>query len=751
MAWFECRPAIQFCCGCSLEFGVYLWLLAHFMINCFFIVVAFGDLVLMSGIGYTSNIYVEIGLCMWALAGQVFIFLGVWGVLQREEVKVRAYFFYLAATILGAIGFYVKLIVIDGPCAHLPAATVHGNAWACGVGRGGSIVSAVFFVVVSFYMFFIVWSLIEDMSEAGGYSMDHLTSKNDLYWRHIHSIDHSGYNWLWEMAGNNNSASQYGAVYDQQTATMLGGSHRIFGWDHEMRYPPNAKDQVEDYENGQGGFGGFGGMSGGSGMGITGAGLSGALRQQASTTLIAEAKVGDTMVQVADNSGFAIGDNITIGEMTIGGEVSRINGNEFSILLATPLKMTHSVGTPVTKLQAMSPAAAAEASGYHGFKGSLGDGKDDHCCDGCAEGGDCTGCGGADEEDPCAKCNDPCVQECRARAKGWGPWDPEKAPQDVYINEVAGPSCPEEVNRRVPKIVEEERLILVPKPEIVERIEYDDRIEYREVPVDKIIEVPEIEYVIKEVEVMVPQTYVHEKIQSDKYTEVPIMQIQEVERIEEVPIVLNRPKIVHKPVAEPIVEYVPEPARVQVAVPAVQMVDVELYPDLKERQATDMAYDMSLSIDQLPSMQAQGSISTVVNPPMQNFQGVQTIRPVPSAVAEMQVPRQGEQMQVPPQAMMQQQQILQRQQAQREQVQQGVQPGLMPQIPEMPVPQVQMGPPQETLPLQRDSSYTDPYTVFIQDISTPRAPESLAASDDGEEVLDVPRPSNDSMSWFNQP
>ena len=45
----------------------------------------------------------------------------------------------------------------------------------------------------------------------------------------------------------------------------------------------------------------------------------------------------------------------------------------------------------------------------------------------------------------------------------------------------------------------QERLIEVPKVEWVERVEYDDFVEYREVPVDKIIEVPEIEYKIKQV------------------------------------------------------------------------------------------------------------------------------------------------------------------------------------------------------------------------------------------------------------
>lgn len=87
----------------------------------------------------------------------------------------------------------------------------------------------------------------------------------------------------------------------------------------------------------------------------------------------------------------------------------------------------------------------------------------------------------------------------------------------------------------VPKLEVQERLIEIPRIEYREVIEYEDRIEYREVPVDKIVEVPEIEYHLHEVERYVPQTYVQEYF-VDRYVEVPIQQVQEVERIEHVPI-----------------------------------------------------------------------------------------------------------------------------------------------------------------------------------------------------------------------
>lgn len=92
-----------------------------------------------------------------------------------------------------------------------------------------------------------------------------------------------------------------------------------------------------------------------------------------------------------------------------------------------------------------------------------------------------------------------------------------------------------------PKVVIQERIIEVPKIEFVERIEYDDIIEYREVPVDKIVEVPEIQYVMREVEYFIPQDYIQE-IYVDRYTEVPVVQVQEVVREERVPVIVKRPK-----------------------------------------------------------------------------------------------------------------------------------------------------------------------------------------------------------------
>jgi hypothetical protein len=73
-------------------------------------------------------------------------------------------------------------------------------------------------------------------------------------------------------------------------------------------------------------------------------------------------------------------------------------------------------------------------------------------------------------------------------------------------------------------IVYQERIIEVPKVEYVEKIEYEDFVEYREVPIDTYVEVPEIEYRYKQVEVKVPEPYFQE-VPQYRYTEVPMVQV----------------------------------------------------------------------------------------------------------------------------------------------------------------------------------------------------------------------------------
>jgi hypothetical protein len=121
----------------------------------------------------------------------------------------------------------------------------------------------------------------------------------------------------------------------------------------------------------------------------------------------------------------------------------------------------------------------------------------------------------------------------------------------------------------VPRKEIQERLIEVPKIEWVETIEYDDRIEYREVCVDKIVEVPEVEYQVRNVEQLVPQQYIEEYFQ-DNYKEFPMTQVQEVSRTEYAPVRHAAQQVFSAPQATmvaPQVRMVSAPPQVMVNAP----------------------------------------------------------------------------------------------------------------------------------------------------------------------------------------
>merc|ERR1711972_101537 len=77
------------------------------------------------------------------------------------------------------------------------------------------------------------------------------------------------------------------------------------------------------------------------------------------TTLKTAAKVGDSSLDIADNTGFKVGDLIGIDMGTSAEERNEIAGFG-SILCASPLKFDHAAGAPVVKVDAPPAAAAVE-------------------------------------------------------------------------------------------------------------------------------------------------------------------------------------------------------------------------------------------------------------------------------------------------------------------------------------------------------------------------------------------------------
>jgi len=241
-----CRPATQFCCGCSLAWGVRLILFFHFLVCAFFIVEVFG---VTFAPGQTWAMTRDVGLdFFWAaysLAGLPLILLGAWGLETKNEAFVRLYLLYLAATIAVNLFFTVKAYSFSKPCADLPGILAsQGPAFACGVVRGGSVSLVLLNAGIAGYLLFLVWSHCEDMANGGHPEFSDILIDEDARDARRRRMDilkgiiHAGSSTT-NFTGLQYVPVGYGAVYESATTAGLGGSSSLFGGGkHEMRYPP---------------------------------------------------------------------------------------------------------------------------------------------------------------------------------------------------------------------------------------------------------------------------------------------------------------------------------------------------------------------------------------------------------------------------------------------------------------------------------------------------------------------------------
>lgn len=232
-----CRPASQFCCGCSVPAGVGIILFLHFAASAIVIFQATASIFFPNAWMSSDRLGVEVALAGFALAGLPVILAAAWGVLKKTEPFIRLYLAYLVFTLLGLTCAVIKLFVLSGPCEGLPAMAAEvGRAFACGVARavnGAIVVSA---LGLAMYLAFVVWSYAEDLSTGGGQGLADLMLDEDALDQKRQREDDP----YEKMLGLSNYAPQdYGSIYDVAVDGGLGGSTRIFnGRRHEMEYPP---------------------------------------------------------------------------------------------------------------------------------------------------------------------------------------------------------------------------------------------------------------------------------------------------------------------------------------------------------------------------------------------------------------------------------------------------------------------------------------------------------------------------------
>lgn len=236
------RPLNQFCCGCSLTFGVKLVLALNLIQNVFYIATATSNIIFrIPTFGFNINLATQTFNAAFCLLGLPFIFAAIWGVMYRLETHVRLYLYYSVLSFILDMGYIMIYLVIQDQCTMLPSVLKkHGSAFACGFTRILSIGFIIAVTVIQLYFIFTVWSFCEDLKAGGsGAGLPELLVGADdaKRKRKHHSAYHDGLFGGHQQAGGA-FPIQYGAV----STPGIGGSTRIFnGGYHETQYPPRMQ------------------------------------------------------------------------------------------------------------------------------------------------------------------------------------------------------------------------------------------------------------------------------------------------------------------------------------------------------------------------------------------------------------------------------------------------------------------------------------------------------------------------------
>merc|ERR1719350_731641 len=95
------KPAVQFCCGCSLTFGVVFILTLNLIQNLFYIVTAVSNIILKIPIFRSDqSLTSQTFTAAFCLLGLPFILAGFWGALGKFENHLRLYLGYMVVSFL---------------------------------------------------------------------------------------------------------------------------------------------------------------------------------------------------------------------------------------------------------------------------------------------------------------------------------------------------------------------------------------------------------------------------------------------------------------------------------------------------------------------------------------------------------------------------------------------------------------------------------------------------------------------------
>jgi len=233
-AMFCCTPANQFCCGCSLSFGTAFVILANIFLVGLTTVRAVGALFYPEAATVTS-LPLQIFFAAFALASLPFLCFGIHGVARKDEVTLRAYAFYLVLAV-GLCIYSAVQLGISLSCSALPDGGAGGGAYVCGMIEIIDVVFVSLLVFLLLYGLYVVWSQVQDLSLGGSTKFSDLEeSYGSMEAKKLLEASH---NILSSMEDEGLGSMFSDSQGDKVPVSGFGDSSKLFGYSHEVRFPP---------------------------------------------------------------------------------------------------------------------------------------------------------------------------------------------------------------------------------------------------------------------------------------------------------------------------------------------------------------------------------------------------------------------------------------------------------------------------------------------------------------------------------
>jgi len=232
----------MFCCGCSVPVGAAIILVFHLAACCFYLACVCSNLIFHAPTFFSTwTVHAQLLYLAFSMVGIPIIASGLWGVMQRVEVNIRLYLYYLMTCFILDACALVYFFLVDDVCAAVGSfvnlmANSFGEAFLCGTFRTVSYFLCAGGIAVEVYCLWVIWSMCEDVHEGkNGPELWQLIPTKDGIIQKSRKPQEGPYDDIVgfaHMSLPGPHPSPYGAIDPESDTGLFGGTN------HETEYPP---------------------------------------------------------------------------------------------------------------------------------------------------------------------------------------------------------------------------------------------------------------------------------------------------------------------------------------------------------------------------------------------------------------------------------------------------------------------------------------------------------------------------------